>query len=100
MSKYYYQAQDASGKYGLWTSDGTSLGTRELVQGTQGANSLSPFYITQLGVDVVFSGVDSSAAVNNGLWISDGTAAGSSELLSGTQSATNLYPYYLTRVNG
>ena len=88
MSKFYYAAKDSSTDFGLWTGDGTALGARELVQGLQGTKDLNPFYMTQLGPGVVFSGEDSSG--NNGLWITDGTAAGSSELLVGTQGATNL----------
>ena len=100
MSKLYYQAKDSAAKYGLWTSDGTSLGTKEVVQGTQGADRLDPFYIYSDRRRRHFQWHGSSAAANNGLWITDGTAAGSSELLSGTQGAANLFPYYLTRVNG
>ncbi len=42
MSKFYYSAKDGSTRYGLWTTDGTALGTKELVVGTQGANNLNP----------------------------------------------------------
>ena len=58
MSKVYYEAKDASGNYGLWVSDGTAIGTSEVVVGTQGAFSLSPFYVTQVGAGagIVFSG--------------------------------------------
>jgi ELWxxDGT repeat protein len=101
MSRFYYRAQDASGKSGLWTTDGTALGTKELVPGAQGANGLAPLNMTAVnGAGVVFSGTDSSAAGNTGLWFSDGTAVGSSELVAGTQGSANLYPTYLTRVNG
>lgn len=73
---------NAAGHYGLWITDATSAGTRELI-GIPGANSggvfgnFDPGFTTFNGKSL-FRGVDASG--QQGLWVTDGTAAGTYEL--------------------
>jgi ELWxxDGT repeat protein len=78
--KVLFDAVDAAGKYGLWVTDGTVAGTRELT-GIKGAYSggLAPSDFTIVNKnEVVFNGVDASG--NHTLWETNGTAAGTREL--------------------
>ena len=81
---------DASGNHGLWTTDGTALGTREIVPGTQGTQDLGPYNFISMGSYALFAGKDASGST--GLWATDGTQAGSSEILVGSQGTHNLLP--------
>jgi ELWxxDGT repeat protein len=72
----YFAATDASGDAGLWTSDGTTAGTR-LIQGGLGG---APGDFTSFNGAIYFSSI--------GLWKTDGTAAGTLRL--NTMYASNL----------
>jgi hypothetical protein len=87
--KALFAGVDASLHVNLWTTDGTSSGTNELV--AVGANPhgllvdgpsnqlglLDPAF-TVVGSRVVFEGADSNG--HNNVWATDGTSAGTGEL--------------------
>jgi ELWxxDGT repeat protein len=83
-----FEGTDSSGDLGLWTTDGTPLGTMELTS-IVGASTagLAPSDLTVFGSDDLFSGIDSNG--QTGLWATNGTAAGTHELtgIGGTASA-------------
>jgi hypothetical protein len=58
-SLWTFAGTDASGNYGLWATDGTILGSSEILAGTQGAYNLSP------GNNTVFGGKDPTASLIN-----------------------------------
>ena len=89
---------DASGKHGLWTTDGTALGTREIVPGTQGTQDLGPYNFISMGSYALFAGKDASGKV--GLWRTDGQGGGAHtfELLPGTQGTVSLSPSGVTKL--
>jgi ELWxxDGT repeat protein len=74
-----FNAQDSSGNYGLWVTNGTAAGTQELtaISGAS-ASGLDPLWLTALGGEVLFDGVDASGEW--GLWVTNGAAAGTVEL--------------------
>ena len=91
-----FEGINASGQYGLWTTDGTAANTLELT-GIAGAsaNGLSPTDMTVFNGEVLFNGVDTSG--QNGLWVTDGSAAGTDELSGITGATSNgIVPYNLT----
>src|SRR5690348_7249429 len=76
---------DASGDVGLWVTDGTAAGTRELAVAGALATAQYPFLgglnpsdSTVYNGYVFFAGVDAHARA--GLWETNGTAAGTHEL--------------------
>ncbi len=73
-----------SGQFGLWVTDGTGSGTKELT--VQGANSggLSPNNLTVFEGRVLLSGQDSAG--KTGLWTTNGLTGGTSEVVAGTAS--------------
>ena len=70
---------DLSGALGLWTTDGTAGGTKELTS-VLGASSagLAPSDLTVFGSEALFSGINASG--QTGLWTTGGTANGTFEL--------------------
>jgi ELWxxDGT repeat protein len=80
-NKVLFQGYDASGKDGLWVTDGTSAGTSELTVTGASSNGLlfsnNPEF-TVLGGQALFEGWDASGNVN--VWVTDGTLAGTHEL--------------------
>ena len=82
---------DASGKIGLWRTDGTSAGTSELMVAEASPNGLDPGSFSALGGNVLFEGKDANGTVN--LWVTDGTSAGTSELMIAGASAGGLNPF-------
>jgi hypothetical protein len=80
--KALFVGDDASGKIGLWTSDGTGAGTSELAAAGGFANGLfanvaAPDF-TVLAGKVLFAGQDATG--NPNLSVTDGTSAGTGEL--------------------
>jgi ELWxxDGT repeat protein len=88
--KVYFAGEDASGRIGLWMTDGTSAGTSELtgiagastgIDVTNGAGAdpagLNPSNIIVYNSELLFSGWDANGLA--GLWVSDGTAVGTHE---------------------
>ena len=108
-----FNAQDLSGNYGLWVTNGTAGGTQEL-SGISGASTsgIDPLWLTSYGSEAVFDGVDASG--NWGLWATDGTAAGTQEItgIAGTSTGVDdtgkggpanvngLAPHFFTAFNG
>ncbi len=64
--------------YSLYASDGTSSGTRQVVNAALGTNILSDNGGASTGSRAIFSAID--AANNISVWSTDGTAAGTVEL--------------------
>jgi ELWxxDGT repeat protein len=95
-----FRGSDKAGASGLWMTDGTALGTKELT-GIVGAPStgVNPTDITVFNGKALFNGVDTAG--NLGLWTTDGTAQGTQELASIDGAATTgLNPTDLTVFNG
>ncbi len=67
-----FSGTDASGKIGLWETNGTGAGTFE-VTGVSGGSYLDPLDLTAFGHKVFFEATDASG--NPGLWVTGGTAA-------------------------
>src|SRR5690349_3675858 len=73
---------DSAGYAGMWRTDGSAAGTRELT-GINGAfdaglfATLTPDF-TPFNGKVLFAGTDAESVL--GLWITNGTAAGTHEL--------------------
>jgi len=97
-----FQGQDAAGKAGLWVTNGTAAGTRELT-GISGAYTgsvgLSPSDLTALNGEALFAGLDTAGDI--GLWVTNGTASGTHEL-TGIVGAdpSGLDPTNMTLFNG
>ena len=90
-----FQGYDAKGVDGLWVTDGTAAGTRELsVSGSYAkglfANVSAAPDITVIGGTALFAGKDASGNIN--LWVTDGTSAGTSELTAAGASSSGLSP--------
>ena len=92
-----FNGEDASGKAGLWTTNGTATGTTEVIAGLA-ATGLNPSDMTVFGGKVLFSGTNASGDV--GLWQTDGTAAGTQEIPVSGANAAGLSPSGLTVLNG
>ena len=89
--KMYFEATDSVHGYELWVSDGTTGGTYMVADILPGIAESNPFFMTQLGSNLIFSAVGDTM---NGreLWISDGTQAGTQVLKNiapGTNSSNN-----------
>jgi ELWxxDGT repeat protein len=74
-SKVLFRGLNHSNLWGLWVSDGTVLGTSQVVSH---GSSFEPDDLTVFGSEVLFNSFDASDRIN--LWVTDGTAAGTSEL--------------------
>ncbi len=85
---------DASGNNSIWVTNGTLLGTQELI--TIGFNySTYTNDITAFGNQAVFSAVDANGFGE--LWITNGTKTGTKELTSiGSNFHNGLQPYDIT----
>ena len=96
--------------YGLWTTDGTGAGTKELT-GIAGANSAgllaaaatktnSPDFTLYNG-EVLFNGRDNAATPLQSLWTTNGTAPGTHEVTGINGAATTgVNPIDMTVFNG
>jgi ELWxxDGT repeat protein len=92
-----FVGEDSIGNVGLWITDGTAAGTKELIPTNAYVGGL--FYnsaqwfgpdFTVLGNQVIFAGVNANGIV--GLWVSDGTANGTHEIsTSGAYSGGLLF---------
>ena len=102
-----FRGVDASGKVGLWETNGTAVGTHEIT-GIADANAsgLNPSDLTVLGGEALFSGLDASG--DTGLWVTDGIPADTHEVtgITGadpgdpTHGDPGLDPLFLTAFNG
>jgi ELWxxDGT repeat protein len=82
-----FEGYDTAGNVGLWVTDGTSAGTRELTPSVPLGLDGHPDF-TVFGTKALFIG-------NGHLWVTDGTSAGTSELSAAT-SFSPLYPSDIT----
>ncbi len=101
----FFSGTDNHGLDGLFVSDGTAAGTREVAVANAGASGLAPDEIVAANGRVFFSGVDASGST--GLWTSNGTTAGTVELAVGgtdtqdiAQMGVGLNPSNITVANG
>ncbi len=94
--KVLFRGQDSSGVIGLWSTNGTSAGTTEIIPAT--ADGTGIFYngtlqvapdFTVLGTKVLFAGFDANGHV--GLWVTNGTAAGTKELVVAGSDPSGLF---------
>ena len=69
-----FEGVGASGNAGLWVTDGTPSGTKEVAVNGADAGGVGPIDLTPFGSEVLFNGAN--AAGYSGLWITDGTTAG------------------------
>lgn len=76
--KLLFAGVNAARKFGLWQTDGTTIGTSEIAVNGAGPNGLSPNHFTPLKGKLLFNGIN--AASRHGLWQTDGTTAGTSEI--------------------
>jgi ELWxxDGT repeat protein len=96
-----FNGLDVSGSPGLWATNGTAVGTHELLGiANAAAGGINPSYMTVFDGEVLFEGEDASG--NFGLWITDGTVSGTHELtgIGGVNLDTGgLGPAYLAAVS-
>ena len=97
-----FTAFNSSGRSGLWVTNGTAAGTRELtdiVGALTSDGGLDPTDFTVYDGEALFSGYDSSGGF--GLWVTNGTVAGTHELTGvAAAAAAGLAPTNLTTVGG
>src|SRR5207249_3356259 len=80
MKTAFFVAKNSSGKIGLWATDGTTVGTREINApgASTGSLGLDPAYLTAIADKVLFSGVDAQGV--RSLWVTDAATTGTSEI--------------------
>jgi ELWxxDGT repeat protein len=97
-NKVLFAGQDAAGNSGLWVTNGTAGGTRELMVAGANAGGLFDLHhfstnfspeFTVLGNLALFEGYDARGV--DGLWVTDGTAAGTHELTVAGSYASGLF---------
>jgi hypothetical protein len=92
----YFAGLNAAGQQGLWETNGSSKGTKEIrvagaAQGgvlSLGWNGIPDF--TNLGANTIFEGADAQTGYFN-LWVTNGTSAGTKELKVKGASSTGLF---------
>jgi hypothetical protein len=85
-----FAGTDVSGHTSLWVTNGTAVGTQELVgiSGGQALFSNIQPHFTVFNGEVLFSGYDSITGWDN-LWVTNGTATGTTELTGINGANTN-----------
>ncbi|NOK63452.1 MAG: hypothetical protein GFH25_541276n9 [Chloroflexi bacterium AL-N10] len=76
----FFRGYDEVHGHELWISDGTSEGTRMVVDATAGVISNFPKELTVIGDKLFYVGIN--YATERGIWSSDGTAEGTREIRS------------------
>jgi len=94
----YFSADDGKTGRELWTSDGTSAGTKRVKDIRSGSRGSSPRSMTAVGKRVFFSAKDGSRGRE--LWVTDGTAAGTRRVKDIRPGAKGSSPRELTAVGG
>lgn len=82
---------------GLWVTDGTTVGTREIVPSGADEAGVSPSNFTEQSGVVLFQG---AAPGRMSLWRTDGSEVGTSEIYVDTRGTVSLSPHYLRSFNG
>jgi ELWxxDGT repeat protein len=90
-----FNGRYASGKDGLWETNGTAAGTYKLTGIVDGVFNPSDF--TAFNGAVLFAGEDANTLY--GLWMTNGTAAGTHELTS-TLGSLGVFGHGMTVFNG
>jgi ELWxxDGT repeat protein len=76
--KLYFRADDGVHGSELWVTDGSSAGTKMVVDIWQGPSGSNAYFMTPLGSNLILGATDSLHGME--LWITDGTAPGTSLL--------------------
>src|SRR5258708_31074703 len=84
-NRVLFDANDTTGRQGLWVTDGTAAGTSLITDVPSGPKNLVAF-----GNEVLFNA--NASAGSAGLWVTDGTAAGTSELAGAAAATRRLTP--------
>ena len=85
-----------SGQVGLWETNGTATGTKEIAVANANATGLHPTNMVAFGSEVLFSGVNASG--NIGLWETNGVAT--NEIAVADAFSGGLHPQGMTVYNG
>ena len=85
-----------SGQVGLWETNGTATGTKEIAVANASATGLHPTNMVAFGGEVLFSGVNNSGHI--GLWETNGVAT--NEIAVTDAFSTGLHPQDMTVYNG
>jgi ELWxxDGT repeat protein len=95
----FFNGVDTAGNNGLWVTNGTAKGTREIAVSGAYSTGVDPHNLTLFHHhEVLFEGVD--AAGNAGLWVTNGTTAGTHEITVSGASSDGLNPNDLVVFNG
>jgi ELWxxDGT repeat protein len=89
-----FQGVDPSGQYGLWVTNGSAAGTREVVPIFGASAKFDPLGMTVFNNEVLFEG--SNASNKFGLWVTDGTAGGTHEVTGIIGASLGFFPSDLT----
>ena len=75
-----FRGIDTGGGAGLWMTNGTASGTREITGiGGTASTGVNPSDLTVFNVAVLFNGADTAGHL--GLWTTNGTGGGTNELI-------------------
>jgi hypothetical protein len=82
-----FEGKNAGGLFGLWTTDGSAIGTHQLPVSGASALGLDPNSMTVSNSALLFNGVDTLNS--RGLWTTNGTGPGTHEVtgITGTNAA-------------
>jgi len=78
--------------YGLWVTNGTTSGTRQII--VDNAVAIDPSDMTVFGKEVLFSGTNAFGF--RGLWVTNGTTGGTHEIAVNFAFAKGVQPIGLT----
>ncbi|HET9223795.1 MAG TPA: ELWxxDGT repeat protein, partial [Roseiflexaceae bacterium] len=96
--RLFFSAYDEQTGYELYTSDGTTAGTRLVRDINPGVNDSAPDYLTNKSGTLFFSATD--RVTGRELWTSDGTAAGTRLVVDLAPGLASAGPTWLADVRG